>query len=121
MSARGAHRLQHCLAGPAVDLETGGLLIRAECCAGLHAGLAVEFILVETDPRQMALHRLYVLGAQLRRCRPRRCERQRTSHAVAEMSDEKYIEIGKIILLDDEIVLRGQERRTVDALGLQQR
>src|SRR5947208_6363797 len=102
-SARGAHRLQHRLAGPAVDLEAGGFLIGAERRASLHAGLAVELVLVEPDPGQMLLHRLDVLGAQLRRCRPRCYERQWTSHTVAEVTDEQHIEIGEVIFLDDEV------------------
>src|SRR5258707_1236021 len=86
-SARSAHRLQHRFAGPAIDLETGGLLIGAKRRTGLHARLAVELVLVESDPRQMTLHRLDVFGAQLRRGRPCCRERQRASHAVTEMAD----------------------------------
>src|SRR5260221_364765 len=81
--------------GAEIGVETGGLRMGAERRAGLHPRLAVELVLVEPDPRQMTLHRLDVLGAQLRRRRPRRCERQRTSHAVAEMADEQHIQIGE--------------------------
>src|SRR6476659_8306680 len=81
-SAPRAHRAQHRFAWPAVDLEAGGLLIRAERCTRLHARLAVELILVEADARQMSLHRLNVGGAQLRRRGPWRCERLRANHAV---------------------------------------
>src|SRR5438067_13729 len=51
-----AHGAQHRFARPAVDLEAGGFLICAQRRAGLHAGLAVELVLVETDARQMTLH-----------------------------------------------------------------
>src|SRR5262245_38740012 len=65
-----AHRAQHRFARPAVDLEAGGFLVRAERRAGLHARLAVELVLVETDARQVALHGFDIGGAQLRRGRP---------------------------------------------------
>src|SRR5882757_5487637 len=69
------HRAQHRLARPAIDLQPGLLLIGTKRRAGLHPGLAVELVLVETDSRQLLLHRLDVGGAQLPRGRPRRHER----------------------------------------------
>jgi hypothetical protein len=35
----------------------------------------------------------------------------RADHAVGEMADEQHIQVGEIVFLDDEVVLRGQERR----------
>ena len=64
-------------------------------------------------PRQMTLHRFDRRRAQLGRGRPRCRKRLRTDHAVGEMADEQDIQIGEIVFLDDEVVLRGQERRTV--------
>src|SRR6185312_15637724 len=47
-SARPTHRAQHGFARPAIDLQPGGFLIRAERRTCLHARLAVELVLVET-------------------------------------------------------------------------
>src|SRR5439155_20534597 len=105
-SAPRTHRTQHRFARPAIDLEAGGLLIRSQCRARLHARFAVELVLVEADPRQMTLHGFDIRGAQLRRSRPRGRERLRVHHAVGEMADEQHIEVGEIIFLDDEVVLR---------------
>src|SRR6266516_7465947 len=66
-SAPRAHRAQHRFARPAIDLEAGRFLIRAQCRTRLHARLAVELVLVETDPPQMTLHGLYIGRAKLRR------------------------------------------------------
>src|SRR5206468_10331558 len=49
-SAPRAHGAQHRFARPAIDLEAGGFLVGAERRTGLHAGLAVELVLVEPDP-----------------------------------------------------------------------
>src|SRR4051812_26678834 len=54
--ARRDDRAQHRFAWPAIDLQSGLLLIRSERRAGLHAGLAVKLVLVEPDARQMTLH-----------------------------------------------------------------
>src|SRR6476620_2704024 len=120
-SAPRTHGPQHRFAWPAVDLEAGGFLIRAERRARLHAGHAVELVLVKADARQVTLHGLDIGRAQLRGGRPWRGERLRACHAVGEMADEQHIQVGEIIFLDDEVVLRGQEGRAVDALDLQQR
>src|SRR3954447_7647182 len=114
-------RAQHLFARPAIDLEACGLLVGAERSARLHARLAVDLVLVEPRAREPALHRLDIPGSQLLRGRPRRRERLRARHAVGEMADEQHVEIGEIVFLDDEVVLRGQEGRAVDAFGLQQR
>ena len=44
-----------------------------------------------------------------------------SSDAVAQMADEQHVEIGEIVFLDGEIILGGEERRTVEAGRLQQR
>ena len=62
-----------------------------------------------------------LFGAELRVLAPWLLERPRINDAVAEMADEQHIEIGEIVFLDDEVILRGQELRPVDALRLQQR
>src|ERR1700744_5655714 len=81
-------RAQHRLARPAIHLQSGALLVGAERRARLHAGLAVDLVVVEADARQSALHGFDVLGAQLRRGRPWRCKSKRTHHAVGEVADE---------------------------------
>src|SRR6476646_1636753 len=115
-----AHRTQHRLARPAIDLQPGGFLVRPQRGAGLHPGLAVQLVLVEADARQMTLHGFDRGRAQLRRGGPWRCERLWVDDAVAEMADEQHIQIRKIVFLDDKIVLRGQEGWAVDAFWLQQ-
>src|SRR5262245_41160159 len=86
--SRRAHRLQHRLARPAIDLDPGRLLIGAECGTRQHAGLAIDLVLVDADPRQMLLHRFHGFRTQLRRRRPWRRKGLRVGHAVGEMADE---------------------------------
>ena len=117
---RRANRAQRCFAGPAIDLEAGGFDRRPAPRAS-SSRLAVQLVAIEADAREVALHRLHVGGAQLGRRRPRRRERLRAGHAVAEMADEQHIQIGEIVFLDHEVIFRGQERRAVDPLRLQQR
>src|SRR5216117_2324052 len=81
--AHRADRTQYRFARPAIDLQSGRFLVRAERRASLHPGLAVEFVFVETDARQVTLHGFDIGAAQLGRCRPRRRERLRAQHAVA--------------------------------------
>src|SRR6266403_1608099 len=119
--SRRADRTQHCFARPTIDLQSRRFLVRPERRAGLHPGLAVEFVLVETDARQVTLHGFDIGGAQLGRSRPRRREWLRVQHAVAEVPDEQYVQVGKIIFLDDEVIFGGQTRRAIYALVLQQR
>ncbi|KAG5734512.1 hypothetical protein E4T56_gene14407, partial [Termitomyces sp. T112] len=99
---------RHCIAWPAIDLESCRFLIGPERSARQHPGLAVDLVLVEPDARQVFLHRLHRRRAQLRRSRPRRRKGLRTGHAIGKMTNEQHVEIGEIILLDDEVVLRRQ-------------
>src|SRR4051794_4245881 len=120
-SVRRVDGLQHAFAWPAVNLETGRFLECAKRGAGLHAGLAVQLVLVEAKPRQPFLHRLDVGCAQLLRGSPGCRKRQWARHTVGKVPDEQHVKIREIVLLDDEVVLRGQECRAIDSLGLQQR
>src|SRR5260370_13556493 len=63
--SRRADRTQHCFARPTIDLQSRRFLVRPERRAGLHPGLAVEFVLVETDARQVTLHGFDIGGAEL--------------------------------------------------------
>src|SRR5260221_12954368 len=119
--SRRTDRTQHRFTRPAIDLQSRRFLVRSERRAGLHPGLTVECVLVETDARQVTLHGFDIGGAALGRSRPRRREWLRVQHAVAEVPDEQYVQVGKIIFLDDEVIFGGQKRRAIDALGLQQR
>src|SRR5579863_472020 len=71
---RRADRTQHRLARPAVHLQPGRFLVGAERGAGLHSGLAVDLVGIETDAHEVTLHGFDVGGAQLGRGRPRRGE-----------------------------------------------
>src|ERR1700756_146324 len=55
--ARAFDRAQHGFARPAIDLQSRRFLIGAERRARQHASLAVELVLVETDAREVTLHR----------------------------------------------------------------
>src|SRR5260370_290913 len=70
--SRRTDRTQHRFTRPAIDLQSRRFLVRSERRAGLHPGLTVEFVLVETDARQVTLHGFDIGGAQLGRSRPRR-------------------------------------------------
>src|SRR5580698_2439657 len=89
-SARRAHRTQHRFARPAVHLEPSRFLVGTKCGTRQHSRLAVELVGIEAKPRELALHGFDVGGAQLGRCRPRRRERLRTDHAIAEMPDIQH-------------------------------
>src|SRR5262245_52369722 len=115
------HVLEHGRGRPAVDLDVVRLLIRAERRAREHAGLAVDFVLVEAELGERALHGLHLCGAQLRVLAPRRLERPRIADALAQVPDEQHVEIGEIVFLDDVIVLEREERGPIGALGQQQR
>src|SRR6185369_15405732 len=97
------------------------LLIGAERRAGQHARLAVDLVLVEPERCEPLLHRLDLARLELGGFAPRRLERFAAGDAIAEMADEQNVQIGKIVVLDDEVVLRRQERGTVAALRLQER
>src|ERR1700748_382097 len=66
---RRADRAQHGFARPAIYLEAGRFLVGTERRTGLHPGLAVDLVGIETDTRETALHGFDVGGAQLARCR----------------------------------------------------
>src|SRR5215468_2747749 len=117
----GAHVVEQGRRRPAVQLQAIGLLVGAKRRARQHAGLAVELVGIEAEFGEPALHRLDVGGAQLRGLAPRRLERARIEHAVAQVADEQHIEVGEIVVLDDVVVLRRQERWPVGALRHQQR
>src|SRR5208282_2437329 len=86
-----------------------------------HGGLAVDLVVVIAAVGENFLHAVEIAGGKLRDLAPRRLERQRVADAIAEMADKPNIEIGEIVLLDDEIVLGGEEGRTVQAGRLQER
>src|SRR5438477_848821 len=106
---------------PAIDLEAIGLLIGAERGAREHAGLAVDLVLVDAEPNERALHRLDLVGAQLRRLAPGRLERARIADAFAQVADEQHVEIGEIVFLDHVVILQHEEGWSIGALGQQQR
>src|ERR1700722_17573213 len=64
-SVRRTDRTQHRFARPTIHLQARLLLVGAERRAGLHSGLAVDLVGVETDAREVTLHGLDVGGAQL--------------------------------------------------------
>src|SRR5260370_4317193 len=68
--SRRADRTQHRFTRPAIDLQSRRFLVRPKRRAGLHPGLAVEFVLVETDARQVPLHGFDIGGVRLGRSRP---------------------------------------------------
>src|SRR5260370_17871164 len=103
--SRRTDRTQHRFTRPAIDLQSRRFLVRSERRAGLHPGLTVEFVLVETDARQVTLHGFDIGGAQLGRSRPRRREWLRGQHAVAELAHEHHVQVGKIIFLYNESIL----------------
>src|SRR5260221_1194649 len=76
-SARRADRTQHRFARPAIDLQSRRFLVRPERRACLHPGLAVEFVLVETDARQVTLQGFDIAATQLGRPLPLRNARLR--------------------------------------------
>src|SRR5262245_35577161 len=115
------HVLKHGGGRPTVDLQSVFLLIRAERRAREHAGFAIDLVLVETEPGQPFLHQLDIRGLELRILAPRRLELAPAGYAVAQVADEQDIEIRKIIVLEDVIILRREEGRTVTAFRLQQR
>src|SRR5262249_23850169 len=115
------HVVEHRRGRPAIDLEPVRLLISAERRAREHAGLAVDLVLVEAELGERALHGLDLRGAQLRVLAPWRLEPTRIVDALAQMYDELHVEIGKIVFLDDVIVLEREERRTIGALRQEQR
>src|SRR5262249_18761924 len=87
--------------------------IRAKRRARQHAGLAVDLVLVESPPRQLALHLFERQGLELLDLSPWRLERARARDAVGEMADEQHVKIGEVIVLKREVVRRREKRRTV--------
>src|SRR4029077_912373 len=115
------HVVEHGGGGPAIDLEPVRLLIRAQGRAREHTRLAVDLVLVEAELGKRTLHRLDLRGAQLRVLAPRRLERTRVADALAQMADEQHVQIRKIVFLDDVVILEREKRRSVSALGQEQR
>src|SRR5438128_7888928 len=115
------HVVEHRRGRPAIDLEPVRLLVGAERRAREHAGLAVDLVLVEAELGEGTLHRLDLGGAQLRVLAPRRLEPTRIGDALAQMADEQHVEIGKVVFLDDVIVLEREERRPISAFRQEQR
>src|SRR5262249_47792143 len=106
----GAHVVEHGGGRAAIQFLAPWPLVRARRRTGQHAGLAVELVAIEAEVGEPALHRLDLCGAQLRGLAPRRLERPRIENAVAQVADEQHIEVGEIVILDDVVVLRRQER-----------
>src|SRR4051812_47217529 len=113
--------LQRRSSRPAIERELFRLLIGAEREPRLHPGLAVELVVVEAEGGEALLHLLELRSAQLHHRLPRRLERPRVRDAVGEMADEQHIEVGKIVFLDDKVVVEDQEARAMRAGWQQQR
>src|SRR5262249_15997549 len=79
---------------PAVELQSAALLILAKRGAGLHSGFAVDLVVIEAAGGEDLLHAVEIAGRQLRDLAPRRLERPRIGHAIAEMTDEQHVEVG---------------------------
>ena len=83
------HPRQHRGGRPAVDLESLALLILAKRGAGLHAGFAVDLVMVIAAGGEDLLHPVEIAGGKLRDLAPWRLEWPRIENAVAEMTDEQ--------------------------------
>src|SRR6516162_4480951 len=94
-----SHMAKHSGSRPAVDLQAVLLLIGAERRARLHAGLAVDLVLIEALRGQRLLHRLDIGGAHDRGLAPRRLKPAGIADAVAHMPDEQHVKVGEIVLL----------------------
>src|SRR5262249_32469655 len=116
-----AHVVEHSGSWPTIELETVGFLVGAERRAGLHAGLAIDLVLVEPARGQSLLHRFHVGGTHQRALAPWRLEMTGIHDAITHMADEQHVKIREIVVLDDEIILWGQKCRSVDSSRLQHR
>src|ERR1700733_2560459 len=119
--ARRLHVREHRGGRPAIDLQAIALLIGAERSTRQHAGLAVDLVMIVAALGQDFLHTVEIAGWQLRDLAPRRLERARIEHAVAQVTDKQHVEIGKIVLLEREIVVGREERGSVQSGRLHQR
>src|SRR5262249_9837866 len=80
------HPAQHIRGRPAIELEAVRLLESAERKARLHAGLAVDLVLIKPLRREHALHPLEIGGLELHHFLPRRFERAFAADAIGEMA-----------------------------------
>src|SRR5580704_1283011 len=100
------HLCQQSGSRPAIELQPVALLIFAEGGARQHPGLAVDLVVIIAARGEDALHAVEIGSGKLRDLAPRGCERPRVENAVGQMADKQNIQIGEIVFLDGEVVLR---------------